>query len=186
MTKASNIKYLAEEDIVNLVSTISSTRDRLILLILYETGCSITELTNIKLRDIKTNKKELIINHSVRTGEKRTTKISNRLSKTIKEFLKKTNQKNNSNHLFTTRQSSTITPKRVQQILGQYTIKKIKVTPQIIRYTHIAHAYKNGVSINEITKQVGLKRSRTIEIFSQLKSHGSTYDKFLEGLIKNA
>lgn len=184
MTKAKNVEYLALEDIIYLVSTIKNPRDRLILLLLYETGCSITELINIKIQDIKPRKKELIIKKSIRTNEKRETFISKNLLSLIKKYLKE--NKNQSKYLFSTRQSSNITQKRVQQILGQYQIKGIKITPQIIRYTHIAHAYQKGIAIQEITKQVGLRRSRTIEIFSQLETTGSTYHNFLDlGLMKN-
>lgn len=120
----------------------------------------------------------------MRTNEKREAQISQNLLTTIKKYLK--NNKTPSKYLFSTRQSSNITQKRVQQILGQYQIKGIKITPQIIRYTHIAHAYQKGVAIQDITKQVGLRRSRTIEIFSQLETTGSSYDNFLKfGLIKN-
>lgn len=177
MVKAKKIEYLAQEDIISLAKAMQNNRDKIILLLLYETGCTITELTNIQIKDIKPNKQEIIIKNSVRTNETRITKVSKELIKTIKSIIR---TKPNNSFLFSTRQSNNITPKRIQQILGKYKIKNLKITPQIIRYTHIAQAYQKGIAINEITNQVGLKRSRTIEIFSQLKTTGKDYSLFLK------
>jgi len=46
---------------------------------------------------------------------------------------------------------------------------KVKeISPQTLRYTHIVHAYLKNVPIDAIQSQVGLKRSRAIELFSKL------------------
>jgi integrase/recombinase XerD len=181
------ITYLEVGEVIKLVRSMSSVRDKLIVLLLYETGCSITELVNIKQKDIRTRSTEIVIENSVRTNEQRITQISKDLLNTIREYLleKKKERSIPSNYLLSTRQSKSMTQKRIQQILSIYTFKTgtktgEKITPQILRYTHIAHAYFNGVGIGEITRQVGLKRSRAIEIFSQLKSKTNGYDKFLD------
>jgi site-specific recombinase XerD len=174
--KGSKIRYLEVDELLELVDSMSSSRDRLIVLLLYETGCTITELVGIKKRDVKDQ--TIIIEDSVRTNEKRTVRISKELLRTIKKFLKENNTK--SDFLLSTRQSDFMTQKRIQQIISQYETKEgEKITPQVLRYTHIAHAYAKGVGISEIVKQVGLRRSRTIEIFSLLKSETDNYNKFL-------
>lgn len=177
------ITYLEVGEVIRLVRGMSSLRDKLIILLLYETGCSVTELINIKLKDIRNRSCEIVIESSVRSNEPRIAQVSKELLDTVKEYLleKKKERSVASNYLLSTRQSRSMTQKRIQQILSEYKSKSgEKITPQILRYTHIAHAYSEGVGVGEITRQVGLKRSRAIEIFSQLKSKTNGYDKFFE------
>lgn len=177
------ITYLEVGEVIRLVRGMSSLRDKLIILLLYETGCSVTELINIKLKDIRNRSCEIVIESSVRSNEPRIAQVSKELLDTVKEYLleKKKERSVASNYLLSTRQSRSMTQKRIQQILSEYKSKSgEKITPQILRYTHIAHAYSKGVGVGEITRQVGLKRSRAIEIFSQLKSKTNGYDRFFE------
>ena len=181
------ITYLEIEEVIRLVRSMPNLRDKLIILLLYETGCSVTELINILSRNIKPKTNEIIIENSVRTNEKRTVKVSKELINTIKLYIleKKKEKSVASQFLLSTRQSVSMTQKRIQQIVSVYRIKSgalsgERITPQILRYTHIAHAYEKEVGINEITRQVGLKRSRAIEIFSQLKSETRNYGRFFE------
>ncbi|MBN2880444.1 site-specific integrase [Candidatus Woesearchaeota archaeon] len=177
MTKE-NITYLEVEEIIDLVRNTKNTRDKILIQILYETGCTVSELTNIKVRDVKLRNKQIVFSENSHAKEKREAHISLNLLNNIKEYLN--TRDSTSSHLLSTRQSAKMTPKRIQQLISEYITTKGKITPQILRYTHIAHAYNKGVGISEITKQVGLKRSRAIEIFSQLKEPKSSYNKFLE------
>ena len=47
------INWLDKKDLDKLISQTSSARNKLILQILYETGCSTSELVKIKVKDVK-------------------------------------------------------------------------------------------------------------------------------------
>lgn len=163
------IKYLTYSEWDRLDALKKNSRDDLILCILYNSGCTVNELINIRVKDIDQKKGMLSISKdSSRNKHSRRVFISPRVIEKIKKYIEENSP---STYLFSTRQSSQITTKRVRQIV-QSLCKKIKVvdaTPQIMRYTHIAHAFMKNIPVDAIQAQVGLRRSRAIEIFNQLK-----------------
>lgn len=163
------IKYLSFSEWSRLDSLKKNSRDDLILCILYNSGCTVNELVNIKIKDIDFKKGMLSISKdSSRNKHSRRVFISPKVIDKIKKYI---DESTSSAYLFSTRQSPQITTKRVRQIV-QNLCKKIKVTdvtPQIMRYTHIAHAFMKNIPVDAIQAQVGLRRSRAIEIFNQLK-----------------
>jgi integrase/recombinase XerC len=183
-----HLKYLSFDDL-NKLNTFKnfSKRDYLIIQLLYHSGCTVNELINIKIKDIDfINNSLKISKDSSRNKSSRIIYLSKSIINVISDFLNINNQQNlnYNNYLFSTRQSKKITTKRVRQIVEDIFLKiKIKdTTPQILRYTHIAHAYMKGIPIDAIQKQVGLRRSRAIEIFNQLsiETNKDVYKAFSE------
>ena len=163
------IRYLTFEEWEKLRSFKKLRRDDLILTILYSTGCTVNELVNIKVRDIDFSNRILTIRkNNSRNKSLRKVYLSQKVIDKIKNFIE---ENQSGEYLFSTRQSKKMTTKRVRQIVQKLCAKiKIKdATPQILRYTHIVHAYKMNIPVDAILRQVGLRRSRAIEIFNQLK-----------------
>jgi len=163
-----SLRFLSFDEWGQLSGLEKNERDQLIVELLYETGCTVNELVNIKKSDIILNMNQLKFSPKhTRNKEPRIVYISSRLVKKIKKFCQ---QNPESDHLLSSRQSSTMTTKRIRQIVQGWCGKlgKKNAGPQILRYTHIVHAYLKNIPLNAIQKQVGLKRSRAIEIFSQL------------------
>ena len=163
------IKYLSFNEWDRLKSLKKLSRDDLIVCLLYNTGCTVNELVNIKVKDIDFKNQVLHIRkNSSRNNYYRKVFLSKKAIDKIKSFLK---ENPSTEYLFSTRQSRKMTTKRVRQIVqslcSQINIKD--ATPQILRYTHIAHAYQKNIPVDAIQRQVGIKRSRAIEIFNQLK-----------------
>jgi hypothetical protein len=77
-----------------------------------------------------------------------------------------------------------MTTKRVHQLVEKYCVLSAlpALGPQILRYTHIVHAYQKNIPIDAIQHQVGLKRSRAIEIFQELPELDTkdAYKRFIE------
>ncbi|MBN2422480.1 tyrosine-type recombinase/integrase [Candidatus Woesearchaeota archaeon] len=138
--------YLSIEEIKLLILSIDNTRDRLILEILYETGCSLNELVNIRIKDI--NKTIKIKNRRIKTSEN--------LSKLIKKYSK--NRKPN-DFLFSSRENHKISKRRIQQILNKHSgrILKKNITPNTLRATHIIHDFLDRKPIKQIETEVGIK-----------------------------
>ncbi len=155
-------------------------RDRLILRILYETGCTVKELVGLRYSDVDFAGRAIHISRKSARSGPRNVYVSAQLLDAIREY----KHKNPSPYLLSTRQSNRMTRKRVRQIV-QGLLGSAGFAghgPQTIRYTHIVHAYSKGIPLPAIQRQVGLGRSRAIEIFSQLPNleTGDAYSKFLE------
>jgi integrase/recombinase XerD len=172
--------YLSFEAWESIYSLEKPIRDDLIINLLYHLGCTVNELVNIKVDDLDFKHNHIHIrSESSRNKEAREVYISHTLLFKAKEFLA---TGSNPEYLIFTRQSPQMTTKRVRQIVEKYCSSAgIKdANPQILRYTHIVHAYLKKIPIDAIQKQVGLKRSRAIEIFSQLKlkTSNDVYEAF--------
>ncbi len=163
------IRYLSESELDRFWTLEKNQRDDVILKVLYFTGCTVNELVNIRISDIDLKQRTIRIrSQNSRNKTARKVFISKTLAQTLKKFLA---IKTKSIYLLSTRQSPQMTTKRVRQIVGSLCRRcRIKnATPQIFRYTHIAHAYRKNIPVDAIVRQVGLKRSRAIEIFNQLR-----------------
>jgi len=166
---SNKIRFIEFSKMQELLLLPKLPRDKLILRLLYETGCTVGELVDIKFSHFNAEKNQLrILSESARNGESRKVFVSKSLLDIITLFRKKNPD---SPYLFYTRQSPKLTTKRVRQLVQKYSkVIGIKKTgPQILRYTHIVHAYQKNIPLDAIQKQVGLKRSRAIEVFMQLK-----------------
>jgi len=162
------LRYLSVEEWHRLLSIEKNSRDQLIIELLYETGCTVNELVNICSVDLDIKKSILKIRkQNARNNEARSVFVSVSLISKIEAFCK---ENKSSQYVFGSRQSNQITTKRVRQVVAKWCrdIGVSKASPQILRYTHIVHAYQKNIPLDAIRSQVGLKRSRAIEIFSQL------------------
>lgn len=137
-------KVLSKDQIKSLRSVAKNKNHLLILDTLLETGCTLTEFTNIKRVDVS----EESINI-----DGRKIKISKDLSERLRE--------EKSEYVFSTRQSSKISDKRVFQIL-----KKLSkaagiegLSPQVLRNTKTLGMASKGFSAKEIQKQTGIKNT---------------------------
>jgi len=180
--KGKKIRFLSFNELKNFKKIKKDPRDDLIISILYDTGCTVNELVNIRNShfDFRNNMLKIRREHA-RNQESRSVYISDVLIQKIREF-----QKINpdSEYIFYSRQSKSMTTKRIRQIVQKY-FKKAGIVgagPQVLRYTHIVHAYKKNIPLDAIQNQVGLKRSRAIEIFAQLPEIQTkdAYKKFTE------
>ncbi len=164
----SKVRFLDFDEFERLQNIPKDARDELIITLLYETGCTVNELAHIRNShfDLENNTLRITKEHA-RNQSGRQVYISDNLARRVKSFRR---NRADSEYLFYTRQGKSITTKRIRQIV-QDACKKAGINysgPQVLRYTHIFHAYMKNIPLDAIQKQVGLKRSRAIEIFSQL------------------
>ena len=136
-------------EIQNLQSAIQNKKDDLAFNLLLETGCQISELVELKAKDIKEN--------SVVVGStKRRVEISSKLASEIKQFV---NDAQTKDYIFTTRQSGKISDKRIFQILKKYGDSvNVKLNPRILRNTALANMLQTGVDKSKVELALGIKR----------------------------
>ena len=159
-------EYLQNDELEKLFASITNLRDRLLARFLYESGCTVSEASELKTTGIHSD-------GAVQFPDRKAV-ISSELAQ---ELLKQAGS-----HVFHTRQTESITPKRIQQILKPYiaAVHKGKVTPHILRYTHIINAYKHGVQLHAISQQTGLTPVRLGQILADVpvqKGYGLFFEK---------
>lgn len=164
------LRYLKRAEWNKLANSVFNLRDSILFLIFYETGCTVSEIVNIKTKDVTPT--HIVI-------DKRKSIISQSLFARIQTYISLENK--DGDFLFSSRQSDKITEKRIIQIVRFYS-KRVgfEVTPHILRYTHMAHAYECSIPISTIIAQVGITKQRAVQIFSELtiKDQAQEYSKF--------
>jgi len=169
-TAGSSIKYLEKGEWNRLKEVIDDTRDRLMIKLLYSTGCRVGEFTKIKIEDMDFENGYIRI-----PAEHTKTKVGRTVIVSSKELLSelkgwiKDQRKGPEDYLFHSRKDVKMTPRRVQQLVAMYAAKAgIKCHPHTLRHSHIVHAYQDGVPTPSIQAQVGHKHLATTEIYSKL------------------
>lgn len=147
-------------------------RNFLILEILYQTGMRLSELINIKIRDIdfidnnikvlgKRNKERIIpINKYL------TEKINFYLQLLEKEDIK---NKEAENYLFLTKKGKKIYAKFVYRIVNYYLSKictNTKKSPHVLRHTFATHMLNNGADINAIKEILGHANLAATQVYT--------------------
>lgn len=187
------IKYLKKDEWLKLKECIDNFRDKVIVSLLYSTGCRAGELCKMRVGDIDFESCFIRIpGENTKTGELRTVRAGNEVLSEIKAYLRV--EKRKKGLLFSGRQGDGITPRRIEQIIAGYakraSIQQVyakdsagrelkSVTPHTLRHTHIVHALLNKVPITAVQKQVGHKRLTTTQIYSDLAPEQvkEAYDK---------
>lgn len=165
--QSSSRRYLTAEQWNQLISSVCDNRDALLLRFLYETGCSVGEVVHLRREDVDLARCFAII-HSGHTGRKRTVTFSHELAQKLQQHLETVRAK----FLFSSRQSESITTKRVRQLFKSY-CKKAHIHfasgPQILRYTYVFQALLRNVPLPQIQMQIGLGKSRVSSLLHELR-----------------
>ncbi|MDM7912318.1 MAG: site-specific integrase [Methanotrichaceae archaeon] len=169
-----SIKYLDTIGINSLFS-VAKGRDRLVLLCLYDLGCRVGELVTTRISDIDFHNGFIRIQSSrTKTRHFRAARVSQGTLQAIQESLQP-GQKwlfpgRCNGHLSTKTVLRTIDrlaeEAGIQEVSPRQKLLRRKVTPHILRHSHVVNALMAGVPVPMIQKQAGHKRLSTTEILS--------------------
>lgn len=151
---------LDRNEIVNFLSmpegnTYKSLRDKLILEMMYYTGIKVSELIELRIKDINFEIGTVII----RSENDRIIPINMQLSDKLKKYIQtfKTEQTNN-DLLFTNLRGSKLTRQGIWKIVSYYSdksdINKI-ITPNTLRHTFATHLIDNGADLKYVKSLLG-------------------------------
>ena len=155
MPNKSVVLEISIKSFLDKISSLSNLRDRIILQLLFETGCSVNELCSIKVSDYVQPKDYAQFN-KIKFAN-RNSVISENLSIEIKKYIL-FRKRRAEDYLFSQNASKPLSVKRVEQLVDIIFDGKIK--PMQIRYMHIVHAASKGLSPDTISEQTGLLRQR--------------------------
>jgi integrase/recombinase XerC len=171
--------FLTEQETQKLIdeinlTTLAGKRDRAILEVLYSTGCRVSELADLYLRDIDLD--ESMIRLRGKGKKERLVPIGSYATKAINEYLNARTKKNqavssNAPLFLNHRDEQQLTDRSIRRILnfraGMAGITK-RITPHTLRHTFATHLLDHGADLRSVQELLGHKSLSTTQIYTHI------------------
>ena len=166
------LSYTEMEDLLKHASSMGEDglKFRLLLEMLYATGCRVSEIINIKLADINTSTRQIKV--MGKGSKERIVYYGEYADKYLKEYLK-SNLNYNSNYLFAKSNKEKLSVVEVEEIFKKIMRNislKTHVTPHTIRHTFATHLLNNGADIKTVQTLLGHSSLSTTGIYTHVST----------------
>lgn len=168
--KSVEINYISFEDIKRILEQPDTTkkngrRDRIMMCLLYDTGARVSELTNLRARDVRLVAPARITLYG-KGMKQRSVPLMDDTKRILEQYMEERElikKENQSEYLFTNHQGQKFTRAGITYILNKY-IKKAKsvsiripekISPHIFRHSKAMHLLQAGVNIIYIKDILG-------------------------------
>ena len=172
-------KYLNYEDTEKVLNAFDNNnyiglRNSLILEILYSTGIRVSEITNIKFKDISMTDKTIKITGK---GNKERyayfgTKCKNLIKDYCKNSYKKLN-KDNLEYLILSKTGKKINERQIRDVVDEAAkIAQIdmKISPHVLRHTFATHMLNEGADLRSVQELLGHENLSTTQVYTHLSN----------------
>lgn len=158
---------LSREEIQALLATIKNEKHQLMVALAYSAGLRVSEIVNLKTKDIDAD--ELILHIKGAKGNKdRITIFPEKLMPGIRKFI---TGKNANDYFFSSERGGKLTERTAQKIfenaLQKTNIKK-DATFHSLRHSFATHLLENGVDIRYVQELLGHTNIRTTQIYTKV------------------
>ena len=173
-------KYLNYEEIERLINSIEidtkeGIQERLIIELLYSTGIRVSELVNIKLKDIKI--KENQINILGKGNKERIVLFGEKAKDLIKQYMnafKEYYQGNIINeYLLVNKKGKQLTTNKIELIVKDALRKsalKQNISPHTLRHTFATHMLDSGADLKSVQELLGHENLKTTAIYTHISN----------------
>lgn len=173
------VVFLEKDELVELLDSpndydqdkIIKQRDKAILELLFSTGLKVSEVSKLKIDQLKPNLKKLESLNVIGSEE---IKLSNQSVQTIKKYLaiRKDSNKNlfigHDRAINNRKKVRGLSSRSIERIIEKYAkfigLKK-PVSPQVIRHTFVINQIMRGVNLQKLQKQLGFKDLNTLKAY---------------------
>ena len=171
------INYNNMEEILNIpnIKTKEGQRERVILEVLYASGVRVSELVNIKLKDIDFSNKNILI--FGKGSKERLVSFGDYALEYINLYLKEGRNLLldgvKSDYLIVGKKSEKLTTRRVEQIIDDIikrTSIKLNITPHMFRHTFATHLLDNGCDLLVVQELLGHSSLSSTEIYTHVSN----------------
>lgn len=171
------INYNNMEEILNVpnIKTKEGQRERVILEVLYASGVRVSELVNIKLKDIDFSNKNILI--LGKGSKERLVSFGDYAFEYINLYLKEGRKLLldgvKSDYLIVGKKSEKLTTRRVEQIIDDIikrTSIKLNITPHMFRHTFATHLLDNGCDLLVVQELLGHASLSSTEIYTHVSN----------------
>ncbi len=173
---------LTHDEVKRMIELTKNTKHKLIIELFYSTGIRLSELRNLRVRDLDLNEKVIWIRKG-KGAKDRIVILSTYLSSELKKYI---NSKSPEDFVFTGwrgQLSSRAVQKIIKEAAKRAGISK-KVTPHVLRHSFATHLLEAGVDIRKIQVLLGHSNLSTTQIYttvtsSELKKIENPLDKLM-------
>ncbi len=165
--------YLNYKDLEKLLNAPDLTKkqgikDALILEMLYSSGLRVSELVNIKLKDINFNEKKILI--LGKGNKERYVYYGNPCEKLLNMYLEKFKPKE---YLFINNKNNKINERTIRKIVSDMAKKAevpVHVTPHTLRHTYATHMLNEGADLKSVGDLLGHENLSTTQIYTHVSN----------------
>lgn len=151
-------------------------RDKLIFTLLYGSGLRVSELTDIKLRDLNLEERTLVVHG--KGSKDRIVPINNSTKELFKDyltiarptFLSRSNNLDNDS-IFLNFKGTSLTSRGVRDILSSCltkTCSTMKVSPHTFRHSFATHLLNQGMDVRMVQELLGHSNLSTTQIYTKI------------------
>lgn len=164
-------KYLNYEEVEKLLNTPdinkkNGLRDALILEMLYSSGLRVSELVNIKIKDINFKDRKILI--LGKGNKERYAFYGSRCEKLLNKYAKDKNE-----YLFTNKHGDKLNDRTVRTIVDDTSRKAdigMHVTPHTLRHTYATHLLNDGADLKSVGDLLGHENLSTTQIYTHVSN----------------
>ncbi len=171
------INYENIEEIFKMpdINTEVGQRERVILEILYSSGVRVSELVNIKIKDIDFSEKTIVI--TGKGNKERMVSFGDYAKDAINLYIKDGRKKLlgdiDSEYLIVGHNKESLTTRRVEQIIDdiiKHTSIKLNITPHVFRHTFATHLLNEGCDILSVQELLGHESLTATAIYTHVST----------------
>ena len=166
--------FLSQLQVEYLRKACITLREKVLVEVLYSTGCRISELTNLKLTDVDMENKTIQV---LGKGKKqRTCYLNAKAYIALKEYFEFRGEDDGCEYVIASDRKYNGIRKPLTRSASERLIQKIAarsnelnhVTPHIIRHTTATTALRNGMPVQEVSMLLGHARLETTMIYAKV------------------
>ena len=160
-------KVISKEKIKEVLKITKNLKHKLIIELLYSSGLRLSELINLKRKDLDFDRNIIYVKQG-KGGKDRITLMSESLKLDLLKYYSDSNFK--TDYVFEGRKGK-YTKKSVQKVLENLGKKVgIRLTPHMLRHSFATHLLEDGVDIRHIQKLLGHSNLKTTEIYTRVSN----------------
>ena len=170
-------KFLKDEELDKIFSVCNTNnpteeRDTLIIELLYATGVRVSELVNIKIKDI--NREEKLIKVLGKGNKERMVIYNNHTKKALDIYLKDGYNyfnKKSSEYLILNKNGNKLSERYIREIINKKVSQAsldIKISPHTLRHTFATDILENGADLMTVKEFLGHESLNTTSIYTHI------------------
>ncbi len=173
-------KFIYEDEMIDFLNNIDTSkpigfRNKMIFELLYGCGLRVSELTNLKIKEVDFVKQEILIHG--KGSVDRIVPIHNFAVSTLKEYLLnvrptlKVRSDVDNDFIFINHRGNQLTTRGIRDILQREILKQssyLKVSPHSFRHSFATHLLNNGVDLRIVQELLGHVSLSTTQIYTKV------------------